>query len=152
MVKCLRLIFKERRSILNSKLKKRIILFFVLNISVLTVALIYNFLFKKELIGSCIFLFAYGFYCPGCGGSRSLNALLDFNILKSFIYYPPILIASLLLLYTDYRVFISIVTKDEEIRKLDSRIFIIIPISIIIQFAVKNILLLFGIDILGNVL
>ena len=93
-----------------------------------------------------------GFYCPGCGGSRSLNALLEFRLLKSFIYYPPILITSLILLYTDTRILISILKNEEKIRGVNYRIFIIIPVSIIAQFVIKNLLLLFGIDLLGNVL
>lgn len=132
--------------------KKLILLFLIINLSVLSIAFIYNLLFKNSLIYDCVFLSVFGLYCPGCGGSRSLNALLKFDFLKSFIYYPPILITSLILLYTDFRIIVSIVKNDTAVRKLDYRLFLIIPISIIIQFLVKNILLFFGIDLLGSVL
>ena len=132
--------------------KKLIFLFLIINLSVLSIAFFYNLLFKNSLIYDCVFLSVFGFYCPGCGGSRSLNALLKFDFLKSFIYYPPILITSLILLYTDFRIIVSIVKGDTAVRKLDYRLFLIIPISIIIQFLVKNILLFFGIDLLGSVL
>ena len=137
---------------MKTNLKKRTLLFILLNLSVLFVSVIYNILFKNNLIGRCAFLSVFGFYCPGCGGSRSLNALLELKLIKSFIYYPPILITSLLLLYTDYRILVSIIKKEERIQKISYKIFLIIPITIILQFIVKNVLLLFGIDILGNVL
>ena len=93
-----------------------------------------------------------GFYCPGCGGSRSLSALLDFKFIKSFIYYPPILITSFILLYTDIRILISLIKKEKKIRGVSYRIFLVIPYAVIAQFVIKNLLLLFGIDLLGNVL
>lgn len=137
---------------MKDNVKKRALLFLVLNFSVLSVSLVYNFLFTKGLVGRCVFLSSFGFYCPGCGGSRSLNALLNFNFWKSFIYYPPILITSLILLYVDARLFLSIVKRDENTVKFNYRLFLIIPISVILQFIIKNLLLLFEIDILGNVL
>ena len=133
-------------------IKRRLLFFIALNVSVLIFSIIYDLLFDRSIIGKCVFLSVMGFYCPGCGGSRSLNALLEFRLLKSFIYYPPILITSLILLYTDTRILISILKNEEKIRGVNYRIFIIIPVSIIAQFVIKNLLLLFGIDLLGNVL
>ena len=140
-----------------SKLRKNFILLFVLlNISILTVSIIYNILFEEKMLevfkSGCTFLNLFGLYCPGCGGSRSLNYLLNFNIVKSFIYYPPIPITSLILLYTDITLFISIVRKTEKIKGLSYHIFLIIPVAIILNFVLRNILLLCGIDLLGNVL
>ncbi len=132
--------------------KKRILLFLALNILVLAASLVYNFLFEGGAVGNCVFLSVFGFYCPGCGGSRSLNALLDLNFIRSFIYYPPIIITSLILLYTDIMFIISTVKNEKRIIGVSYKIFLLIPASIIIQFAVKNILLSFGIDILGNVI
>lgn len=137
---------------MKSRLKNRTLLFLVLNFSVLSVSLVYNFLFTKGLVGKCVFLSTFGFYCPGCGGSRSLNALLNFNLWKSFIYYPPILITSLILLYVDARLIFSILKKDENTVKFNYRLFLIIPIAVILQFIIKNLLLFFGIDVLGNIL
>ena len=132
--------------------KKRILLFSALNILVLAASLVYNYFFARGAVGNCVFLSVFGFYCPGCGGSRSLNALLNFNPLRSFIYYPPIIITSLILLYTDIMLVISTVKNEKRIIGLSYKIFLLIPVSIIIQFALKNVLLLFKIDLLGNVL
>ena len=137
---------------MKKTLRRRAVFLFALNISVIAIAAIYNLLFKNKVIGECAFLSVFGFYCPGCGGSRSLNALLKFDFLRSFIYYPPILITSALLFYSDFRIILSLVKKEDCIKGLSYKIFLIIPISIIAQFLIKNILLFFGVDLLGNVL
>ena len=130
---------------------KRLLLILIFNIFILALSVLYDLLFEKNLISGCIFLKALGFYCPGCGGSRSLNALLDFQPIKSFIYYPPLIISALIILYTDFYTVRSVI-KNGNIRMPRFRVFLIIPICIILNFLVRNILLLFGIDILGNIL
>lgn len=39
----------------------------------------------------CFFYYATGLYCPGCGGVRSVKALLRGDLWQSFIDYPPTL-------------------------------------------------------------
>lgn len=130
---------------------KNTLIFLILNLSVLIISLVYNFLFKERLISECVFLNTFGFYCPGCGGSRSLNALLSFNLYKSFIYYPPILITSLILIYVDIKLIYS-AFKLRDKAHINPSVFLIIPIAIILNFVIRNILLFSGIDVLGNVL
>lgn len=36
----------------------------------------------------CFFIRVFGFYCPGCGGTRALRALLHGHILKALWYHP----------------------------------------------------------------
>ena len=132
--------------------KQTIFIFLILNIGILSIALIYNFLFEAELIGSCAFLEVLGFYCPGCGGSRSLNALLSFDFIKSFIYFPAIPIASLFILELDVRLFIGYIKNKNLILKMKKwRIYVTVG-TVILNFLIKNILLLFRIDLLGNVI
>ena len=44
-----------------------------------------------ELVPPCGFRFMTGFYCPGCGGTRAVRALLQGKILLSFLYHPFVL-------------------------------------------------------------
>lgn len=39
----------------------------------------------------CLLYAIFGIYCPGCGGTRSVLALLKGNILQSFYYHPIVL-------------------------------------------------------------
>lgn len=36
----------------------------------------------------CLMWNLFGWYCPGCGGTRAVKALLSGDILKSFYYHP----------------------------------------------------------------
>ena len=135
---------------MNTDRKKSLACLAILNISAVGISLIYNLLFERGAVGRCHFFTTFGLYCPGCGGSRSLNALLNFHPLRSFIYYPPILICALLLLFTDVYFIYSAARKKEF--KFNRKFLFIIPLSILISFVVRYILLLFGIDPLGNIL
>jgi hypothetical protein len=133
-----------------SRIRKRsLYLFLIINISVITVSLIYNFLFEKNIVGSCSFHDLLGFYCPGCGGSRSLNALLSFNFIKSFVFYPAIQITSLIILYVDVLLFMSFIKNRNFLTLIRKWMFISVCAVIILNFIIRNILLLSGIDLLA---
>ena len=42
----------------------------------------------------CLFHLATGYYCPGCGGTRAITALLHGQILNSVLYHPVVLYAA----------------------------------------------------------
>ena len=133
--------------------KKRILLFILLNGSILAVSLFYNFLFEQKLLSvfseGCEFKNLFGFFCPGCGGSRSLNALLNFKLIRSFLYFPAIPYTSFLILIIDIKLFLSIIKGDGAKYSIGYKPFVLIPVIIMLNFIIKNILLLgFGIDLL----
>lgn len=49
-----------------------------------------------KLMVPCIFYSAFGLYCPGCGGTRAVFALLHGQILTSFICHPLVLYTAVL--------------------------------------------------------
>lgn len=54
------------------------------------------FVFLVEILGfripgGCIFHLVTGFYCPGCGGTRAVKAMLTGHFLKSLYYHPAVL-------------------------------------------------------------
>lgn len=44
----------------------------------------------------CILWFLTGFYCPGCGGTRSIRALLDGNLWLALRYNPGVPLVAVL--------------------------------------------------------
>ena len=143
-----------------SLFRKRLLLFLLIsNAALLTVSLIYAHITVLSMESgietvSCIFKHNMKLYCPGCGGSRSLVYFLRLDILRSFIYYPALPVCALLVLDADVRAIISLI-KDSPGAILGFKInaLIIIPIIIILNFIIKNILLVcFGIDILGDII
>lgn len=74
--------------------------------------MIFEFIDKIAAAG-CRFKDVYHMYCPGCGGTRALMALLHLNIVKS-LYYNPIV---LILIIAESIFWISIVVERKEGQK-----------------------------------
>jgi hypothetical protein len=132
--------------------KKRLFLLIFASVSVLIISLLYNLVFKMTdgKAFECVFLTYVGIYCPGCGGSRSLNALLSFKFVRSFLLYPPILITSLMLLIYDIFLFFSIIRNDYlPMKRFGLKFVLIIPISIGITFILRTVLLFMGFDLIS---
>lgn len=43
---------------------------------------------SRFVLTPCVFRSLTGLYCPGCGGSRSIQYLLRGEIIKSIVYHP----------------------------------------------------------------
>ena len=54
------------------------------------------FVYIASFFHTCEFLAATGFYCPGCGHTRSVLALLQLDILTALAYNPAPLFAALI--------------------------------------------------------
>ena len=54
---------------------------------------------KLNLLPSgCVVWVLFGVYCPGCGGTRAVNALLHGHLLRSLWYHPLVLYSVVLYL------------------------------------------------------
>ena len=137
-------------------LKKNVKIFITMNISLILFAIFYVIYFDsvKGTVAEvrCRFKEALGFYCPGCGASRSLKAFIHFDFIKSFILYPPITVSALVILDYDIKLIITFICKNTKITdRFKYYTFLLIPASVIISFVVKNILLFFfKIDTVGD--
>ena len=61
----------------------------LLPFTAISIPLIRFILAGRDLARSgCIFQLLLGMYCPGCGGTRALNALLHGQVLRSIWYHP----------------------------------------------------------------
>ncbi len=54
---------------------------------------------QSRLIPPCLFHQITGCYCPGCGGTRAVRALLRGQFLRSFCYHPLVLYGTGIYLY-----------------------------------------------------
>ena len=138
------------------KLRKNLYILIFLNSALFAFAISYTVYFK-EIAGtgreiSCIFKETLGFYCPGCGGSRSLYHFLKLEFFRSFILYPPIIISALVVLDYDIRLTVTLIKKTTELTdRFKFYTFLLIPASIILNFIIRNLLLLvFKIDTVGD--
>lgn len=104
----------------------------------------------KEKVPPCLFHLLTGFYCPGCGGTRAMFALVKGKLLTSLVYHPFVpysvviggwfLISQTIERVSKGRVSIGMKYRD---------IYLWIALALVlINFVVKNVLVYAGIDIL----
>lgn len=101
----------------------------------------------------CLMHAITGWYCPGCGGTRSIMFLLTGHPMMSFIYHPLVLYTAIVIAYMLLRhLFDMIRTKSFRTQKKyfrTSMLWVALLITVI-NFLVKNIsLIVFHIDLLA---
>lgn len=66
-----------------------------------------NNIHPTELSDSICYFYYYGYFCPGCGGTRAFENMLYGHFLKSFFYHPIVLfvLGLLLISYISYIVY-----------------------------------------------
>ena len=139
-------------------LRKNAYILIFMNLALILFAVVYTLYFNltkgTEHEIKCYTQRTVGIYCPGCGGSRSLDAFLRFDFIKSFCYFPAIPVAAVLILIYDVRLILSLVKKNAAYTEnLKFYSFILIPVVLLLTFAIRNILLFcFKIDTLGDFL
>ena len=102
-----------------------------------------------QLIDSpCVWITGLGIYCPGCGGTRAVEALCKGQLWRSFVYHPVVLyVAVLISLYVISHT-LNLITGGRIRAMMFRAIYLYLMIGIIvIQCIVKNVLK-FGFDIL----
>lgn len=100
----------------------------------------------------CIMHALTGWYCPGCGGTRSVLFLLHGHPVMSFLYHPLVLYTAVVIAYILLRhIYDLIRTKSFRAQKKyfrTSMLWVALLITVI-NFLVKNIaLVIFHIDLL----
>lgn len=55
-------------------------------VGIITLALFGHYIIPH--VKPCLFHVVTGYYCPGCGGTRSLIYMLHGHFIKSFLYHP----------------------------------------------------------------
>ena len=131
--------------------------FIIINICcsiVVWITLIGMLLQKRGIIPGmpCIIHSVLHIYCPGCGGTRAVLALLQGQFLESLVYNPAVLLGILLVLYYETGAIITLVKKNGKCYfDYKCRVVYAYLIMIVLFFIIRNWLLLFcGIDMLGD--
>ncbi len=140
--------------------RKRILaVLLISNVAIALISVVYVLLFVPEqgsdpgtpAVIECSFKRLFGLYCPGCGGSRSVYYLLTLDLLKSFIFCPAVPVTAGIIFALDVRGVVCLVRDDLlPIKSFKSTTFIVIPVVLLLNFLIRNILLLCGIDYIGD--
>ncbi len=104
-------------------------------------------------LAKCLTVKYFHMYCPGCGGTRALSALLRLDFLSMLKYNPILPMAIIVYLYYNIRAFIEIKRNNETYFQKNRFKLITVVIAIgFIYFMARNILLLYGIDLIGDII
>ncbi len=114
-----------------------------INAAILICALSYALAFTlAKRAGSTVFdcrwVALLGINCPGCGGSRSLLALLRLDFARALYYSPSLVYSLLLLVWYDFTVMLAAVRRDERLLRLCPRtLLLLVPFFFLGVFLVR---------------
>lgn len=102
----------------------------------------------------CLFATVTHLYCPGCGGTRAVRALVSFHFIKSLLYNPIVIVGGLVWAY--YYIG-SIITKIKNNGKVYASFcewsLWFVLIVLLGNFIIRNILLVcFHVDYIGDMI
>ena len=98
----------------------------------------------------CILRERSGFYCPGCGGTRAVIAMLAGHFVESLFYHPAVLYLTVIYIIFMASNSIQIISKNRiKVGMKYRRIYVIIAFAIlIINCIIKNaVLIIYGIHL-----
>ena len=104
------------------------------------------YVIPKQIQG-CMMLRVTGLYCPGCGGTRAVFALLSGDVIKSVAYHPAVLYGAVLFVVYFGSQTLMRLTKGKVKGLAMKPLYLYILLGIIcVNFIIRNVLLLaFGI-------
>lgn len=139
-----------------SSLQKK---FYIFSCFIIIFGILFSIIYKKFHIYISLFPYPCAtvkflhVYCPSCGGTRALNALINLSFFKSFMYNPIVLYVFLMFLYYYIKTTLSILFSKKF--KPCSFNVMVVYIGLVIIFSncfLKNFLaIFFNIDYLGNI-
>ena len=113
----------------------------IIKIIMLLSIIIFIYLICIEKIKiNCFFYSITGFYCPGCGITRSLISLFKLDFYQSFRYQPLLFILyPILLPYMIYIIYVSLLNKKDQITpKIPQKLIYIFIFVLILYGILRN--------------
>lgn len=99
----------------------------------------------------CAFSRLLHLYCPGCGGTRAVKALLTGHPLRSLVYNPIVLWLIVLAVAQYVRALIALHRREPSRCAVPAWSWISVIVLLLVVFVIRNLLLVFcGIDTLGE--
>lgn len=108
-----------------------------------------------QLPTDCMFHELFHLYCPGCGGTRAIDALLRGDFLHSFLYHPMVIYIVLTFVYYYIAAgYTFLIKRNGKIYyKIPIWVLMVAAILLIGYFVLRNILLVyFKIDFLQDLI
>ena len=90
-------------------------------------------------------------YCPFCGGTRAIGALLKLQIGKALCYNPLVVLMAVAALAADVRAWIRLRRGEREIYPIPTLAWILAVVIPVLYGVLRNVLLVrYGVDPLGD--
>ncbi len=135
--------------------KQQWVVFAAVNGVLLFVLLFFPF-YWKHLMGQpfnkCNMLEYLHLYCPACGGTRAFRAMLELDVLSALKYNPVVPIGFVGFILYEFGMIKYLIKKAD--RELFVRPWMIYTFLIFwgVYFIVRNVLLFYGIDLIGDII
>lgn len=109
----------------------------------------------EKLVGlfsmPCLFHTVTGFYCPGCGGTRAVMALLRGDLAASFLYHPLVLYGAAAAGAELVTFLLAKITGNPRLYLGRETLLAYGAVGItLVNFVVKNLFLMWGVDLLSD--
>lgn len=130
--------------------------FILLHAGILAAILLFPvYLFLTDLLPDRIpecFLHDFLFlYCPFCGGTRALGALLKLQVVDAFLYNPLVVLMAVFAIAVDLRAFVRLRRGEREIYPIPNWAWILSLVILIFYGVLRNFLMIrYGYDPLGD--
>ncbi len=136
--------------------KQQWIIFITVNIAAVAFVLLFPVYLEivpnMPTMSKCQMVEVFHFYCPGCGGTRAVKAVLSLDLISAFKFNPTVAICAVLFVFYELAMIVHLVIG--KARKTFAKpVFGIILIAVWVIYALaRNVLLVCGIDLLGDIL
>ena len=135
--------------------KQQWIIFVAVNGFLLFVLLFFPIYWKHIMelpFNKCSMLEYLHIYCPACGGTRAFRAILELDILSALKYNPIVPLGAVLFIAYEIGMIKHLILKTHREMFIKPWMIYAVLIFWAAYFIARNILLFYGIDLVGNII